>query len=120
MLQLWLPFVVAAAAVALAALVLGRLLWRRPRSQACIDVGTSARAGWTIEGTIKGPFTHASPVYGTPLSLVARTHRDPRRVRSQVGHQRHDGPRLGFWGRGPRSRIQNVHRRFARSDSGRI
>jgi hypothetical protein len=34
MLQLWLPFVVAAAAVALAALVLSRLLWRRPRSQA--------------------------------------------------------------------------------------
>jgi hypothetical protein len=48
MVQMWLPFVLAAAGVALAALVLGRLLWRRPQSQSWIDVGTVSES-WLAE-----------------------------------------------------------------------
>ena len=45
---MWLPFVLAAACVALAALVLGRLLWRKPRTRSWIDVGTVSES-WLAE-----------------------------------------------------------------------
>ena len=48
MLQMWFPFVFAALGVALAALLLGRLLWRRPRSRSWIDVGTVSES-WLAE-----------------------------------------------------------------------
>ena len=48
MLQMWLPFVLAALGVAVAALLLGRLLWRRPRSRSWIDVGTVSES-WLAE-----------------------------------------------------------------------
>jgi len=48
MVQMWLPFVLAALGVALAALLLGRLFWRKPRSQSWIDVGTVSES-WLAE-----------------------------------------------------------------------
>jgi len=48
MVQMWLPFVLAALGVGLAALLLGRLLWRRPRSRSWIDVGTVSES-WLAE-----------------------------------------------------------------------
>jgi hypothetical protein len=46
--QMWVSVVLVALGVAAAALLLRRLLWRRPRSQSWIDVGTVSES-WLAE-----------------------------------------------------------------------